>query len=74
MIYRKNLYAWEQICRVLLGLALAVGAWYALSSRLVSYSFIAIGLIIASSGVAGFCPMCAMVGRRPVGSSPAEGH
>ena len=50
VIYQKNLYAWEQICRVFLGLAFAVGAWWALSAGLVSYLVIASGAILATIG------------------------
>ena len=71
MIYQKNIYAREQICRVCLGLALAVGAWWLLSSRLASGAIIAGGVVLAITGVAGFCPMCAMAGRRPVTPGPA---
>lgn len=71
MIYRKNLYAWEQVCRVLLGLTLAVAAWSALSAGLLSYILVASDVILAITGVVGFCPMCAMAGRRPAASGPA---
>ena len=74
MIYQKNLYAWEQICRVFLGLALAVAVWWGMSAGLVSYLLIAGGVILAITGVVGFCPMCAMVGRRPVAPSQAVGR
>ena len=70
MIYRKNLYAWEQMCRVVLGLALIAGAWWALPAGILLYGSIPTGLILAVTGVFGFCPMCAMVGRRPVAQRP----
>ena len=73
MIHRKTLYGWGQICRVPLGLALAVGAW-GLSVGLVGCLLIAVGVILAITGVAGCYPPCAMVGRRPVALSAAMGR
>ena len=73
MIYRKNLYAWEQVCRVLLGLTLAIAAWWALAPGVASYMIVASGVVLAITGVVGFCPMCAMAGRRPIASGSAAG-
>ena len=66
MLYRKNMGAKERVAR-LLGGALIVGC------ALAVVGFTPLGLALAASGVVaaltavfGFCPACAMVGRRPV--------
>jgi len=66
MLYRKNMGTTERVAR-LLGGALIVGC------ALAQVGFTPLGLVLAGSGVVaaltavfGFCPACAMVGRRPV--------
>jgi len=64
MIYRKNIYQWEQALRLLAGAAmLAYGVW-AIPGTTWSYGLIAVGLVTAATGAFGYCPACAMVGRR----------
>jgi Protein of unknown function (DUF2892) len=64
MLYRKNLYTWEQALRVVLSLAL--GAFGVFSGL----SLILKGVIIFSAvfgivtGFIGFCPACALVGKK----------
>lgn len=66
MLYRKNITHPESLVRIVAGLALiAVSlAWLGVTS---------IGLVLAASGavgivtgVFGYCPACAMVGRKPL--------
>jgi len=64
MFYRKNLYAWEQLLRVAVGLALVGYALMALPDSLLGYGLAAVGAVFALTGVFGFCPMCGMAGRR----------
>ena len=66
MLYRKNMGSTERLAR-LLGGALIVAC------ALTQVGFTPLGLVLAGSGVVaaltalfGFCPACAMVGRRPV--------
>lgn len=66
MLYRKNMGTKERAAR-LLGGALIVGC------ALTQVGFTPLGLVLAASGVVaaltavfGFCPACAMVGRRPI--------
>ncbi|MBC7954498.1 MAG: DUF2892 domain-containing protein [Cytophagales bacterium] len=66
MFYRKNVSAKERWGR-LLGGALIVAC------SLTQIGFTPLGLILAASGVVtaltglfGFCPACAMVGRKPL--------
>jgi Protein of unknown function (DUF2892) len=68
MLYAKNLPRWEQALRVVLGLALLLAAfkWITGSVFGVPFSWLAgaTGAIMIGTGFVGFCPMCAMVGRR----------
>ena len=66
MIYRKNMGRKERVAR-LAGGALIVAC------ALAQVGFTPLGLVLAGSGVVaaltalfGFCPACAMVGRRPI--------
>jgi hypothetical protein len=63
MLYRKNIYNWEQVARIAAGLALAVYSLVGLTGAAV-YGLTAMGAFIALTGVVGFCAACAMVGRR----------
>lgn len=63
MIYRKNIRQWEQWSRVAGGLALAVWALVTLGGpwgALVAAS----GAGLAVTGLVGWCPACALAGRR----------
>ncbi|MES2106877.1 MAG: DUF2892 domain-containing protein [Pseudomonadota bacterium] len=63
MFYAKNLPNWERILRLIV--SLAVIAWAAIGlSGIVGWVVIAGAAGITLSGLFGFCPMCAMVGRR----------
>ena len=66
MVYlKRNLPRWERLSRLaagvglagatLLGLPLGWGAWLSLAGA----------AILALTGVVGFCPACALVGRKP---------
>ena len=65
MFYRKNVYAWEQIVRLMAGAAIIAGG-FILTQGWLSYAIIATGLYTALTGVFGYCPACAMIGRGPV--------
>ncbi len=63
MFYVKNVPVLERVLRVALGVGVAGAAMYllgGLTGMLVAGS----ALGIALTGLFGFCPMCAMVGRR----------
>jgi hypothetical protein len=63
MFYKKNVPVWERIARIIAG-AVGVGAgFYFLNDTMAILAALsAVG--ISLTGVVGFCPMCAMVGRR----------
>ena len=63
MFYVKNVPSWERVLRVLAGLAVA--AWGALALGGLWGTLLALsagGIVL--SGLFGFCPACAMVGRK----------
>lgn len=64
MLYLKNLPRWERITRVLIGLlALALAIALRDTSLLLTLGGLA-GAMLALTGLVGFCPMCALLGRR----------
>lgn len=65
MFYRKNIYRWEQWFRVVIGIAAAGLALYLAPGQMLGYGIAAAGLGLAVTGAFGFCPACAMIGRRP---------
>lgn len=64
MFYVKNLPNWERILRVIMGImSLAyAGMNWGVSGLAVGVGIM--GAILAMTGLMGFCPMCAMVGRK----------
>lgn len=65
MFFAKNLPLWERVLRSLLGLALvAYGLLGPLAGALGGYAIAGAGVVAALTGFVGFCPMCALVGRR----------
>lgn len=63
MYYVRNLPGWERILRIVVGV---VSLAYILTHWELSY---AIGIaffaaMLSLSGLIGFCPMCAMIGRK----------
>ena len=64
MLYQKNLPSWERVLRVIIGLSVAVAGMILLRPMLWGYIAAASGAGIVLTGFVGFCPMCALVGRR----------
>jgi hypothetical protein len=63
MFYVKNLPGWERWLRVGSGIAMAGYALLRVGG-IAGWILAACGVGIALSGVFGFCPMCALAGRR----------
>ena len=64
MFYTKNVPSWERILRILMSL---IGVAYAVMSWSASGLAVGIGIMaamLAMTGLFGFCPMCAMLGRK----------
>ncbi|RKT99108.1 DUF2892 domain-containing protein [Burkholderia sp. Nafp2/4-1b] len=63
MFYVKNVPGWERVVRIALGVIVAVlaVAWIKGVTG-IAVAVAAAGIVV--SGLVGFCPACAMVGRR----------
>jgi len=61
-MFRLNLPSVERLVRIMLGLGLAAYAWFAPAQP--NPIFVATGLCLALTGLVGFCPACALAGRR----------
>jgi hypothetical protein len=67
MIYfKRNLPGWERAIRLLSGLLLVAIAVLLSTSPPLMWVGVAAGLSLVGTSFVGFCPMCAMVGRKPV--------
>ena len=64
MFYRKNLPAWERAMRVIAGIAMIAWGLIGFPGLPLGYGIIASGAVTILTGFFGFCPMCAMVGRK----------
>jgi DUF2892 family protein len=64
MIFRKNLPGWERTMRVVLGAIMIEYGLVGLPAGPFGYAIAAGGGIAIITGFFGFCPMCAMVGRK----------
>ena len=64
MWYAKNLPGWERALRVAAGVAMLAGGLIALPELTAGYLLAAAGLVAALTGFVGFCPMCALAGRK----------
>lgn len=64
MFYQKNLPVWEQLLRFVGGGVLVAYGLVGLGGML-GYALAASGAIAVVTGLVGYCPACAMVGRKP---------
>lgn len=65
MFYVKNVPGWERALRIVMGLAALVFAFMSWGTAPVAVAVGLMGAMLALTGLFGFCPMCAMVGRKP---------
>lgn len=63
MWYVKNVPVWERVLRVAIGLAVVAWAIWGMGG-LAGWVTAASAAGLVMSGLVGFCPACAMVGRR----------
>jgi Protein of unknown function (DUF2892) len=64
MVYAKNVPNWERVLRLVMGavaLAFAIANW-GVSGLAVGVGIM--GAVLAMTGLVGFCPMCALAGRK----------
>ena len=66
MWYVKNLPRWERVVRLLSALLMGGCAWR-FGATPVGLFFGAGGVVTALTALVGYCPMCALGGRRPAG-------
>ncbi len=69
MFFQKNLPVWERLVRLCLGLLVAVLGYFAAPAPVMAWLGYASGAVLAVTGFIGFCPMCALAGRRLKGSA-----
>ena len=69
MLYRKNLPTWERWVRALAVLFLATCAWRQ-GLTPVGLAFGALAVITLITAVFGWCPACAIGGRRSLDTDP----
>ena len=63
MFYKKNLPTWERAVRLLGAALMAFCAWR-MQAGPGLYVFGAMAIVTGLTAVFGFCPMCAMAGRK----------
>jgi hypothetical protein len=64
MFYRKNMGPKERAARLVAGGLMVVFSFTLTGTLLVG--LLAAGVMSAATAVVGFCPACAMVGRKPI--------
>ena len=66
MLYRKNLPVWERTIRVVAGIVMGLCGFLGpgLAGTPVGLVIVAAGGMTLLTGFFGFCPACAIVGRR----------
>lgn len=61
---KRNLPGWERLVRLMLAAGLAVAVFYLVPAGLLRLAGYASGAMLAGTAVFGFCPACALVGRK----------
>ena len=64
MFYRKNLPGWERAVRTIGGVAMIACGLLGMPGTMAGYLIAGTGAVAVTTSFFGFCPMCAMVGRR----------
>ena len=64
MFLKKNVPGLERLCRTLIGACIACLGFFFAPSAVLMWTAIVIGVVLACTGVIGFCPMCAVAGRK----------
>ena len=67
MLFKKNLPIWERTLRSAAGLTMTAGGLMTpgLAGSPLGYVVAAMGAMIVLTGFVGYCPACAIAGRRP---------
>ncbi len=69
MIYRKNVGGKEQLVRIAAGAAMVACGLIGLAGNPVGYLIAAVGVVTGLTGIVGYCPACAMAGRKSGGAA-----
>lgn len=64
MFYVKNVPTWERIARIVIPICPAILGVQYFGFGAAGIAIVVSAVGIALTGVVGFCPMCAMVGRK----------
>jgi hypothetical protein len=64
MLYQKNLPGWERALRVLGAVAMIAFGLAGPVGAALGWLLVASGAFVALTGFVGFCPACAVVGRK----------
>lgn len=67
MVYRKNMGSKESWARVIGGVLIVACSLTQLGLTPLGLLFAATGVVTALTGLIGFCPACALAGRKPLG-------
>jgi hypothetical protein len=65
MSFNRNVPGWERATRALFGICLLAAAALVPLAGWALWAALAAGAMLAVTALAGFCPACAMIGRRP---------
>jgi len=66
----RNLPRWERALRLVLGALVLLAAVSLHASAAVVWAAAAVAATLVLTGFVGYCPACAMVGRRPIRRAP----
>lgn len=64
MFYTKNVPGWERALRIVMGMMGLGFAYLNWGESALAVGMGIMGAMLAMTGLMGFCPMCAMVGRK----------
>jgi len=64
MLYLKNVPVWERWVRGIMGLVLVGAAVAVFGYSWAGFAAGGLGVMALMTGLVGFCPMCAMAGRK----------
>lgn len=64
MNLKKNVPSLERLCRVFIGACIACLGFFIAPSVVIMWLAIVVGVILACTGVIGFCPMCSIAKRK----------
>jgi hypothetical protein len=70
LYFKQNLPTWERTVRIVAGLSIVCFAILYSTMQWMTWIAVAGGIMFAATGFVGFCPMCAMVGRKSLGERP----